>query len=426
MSVEIIEFNKPREFEESKEFKERKSCVLCDGKLTKFLDLGRTPLADSFVEDPNKPEKMFPLTVSVCQNCWLVHLNQVVNNDILFGKDYAFFTSSSPSSIIYFRDYAEHILKEFPDQSDSIVEIASNDGLLLKYFREAGKYVLGVEPVEHIARKAEESGVPTIIDFFSKTTSERIVATYDKPGLIIANNVVAHVEDLYDFMLGVKNLLRHDGVFVFEVHYFPNIIFRNQFDNIYHEHRFFLSIHPLARLMEAVGMEIFNIERYETQGGSIRVYAKHKDNPAISKTDRIAEALAYEEKIGITDFDIYSSFQKRVDFIRQELLDILDNLRRRGKQVAGLGATAKSSTLLNYCGIGTNYLSYIQDLTPYKIGKFTPGTHIPVISPEQELNRPDYYLLLAWNYLAGILRRETQYIQSGGKFIVPIPMPYII
>ena len=409
--------------------KVRNKCRICDSKkLVSFISLTKTPLADLFVKNPKNKEHKFPLDVYVCTKCFLVQLVNEVNSDLLFGNHYAFYTGSSPSSIGYFEDYANSIMARFSKESKKlIVEIASNDGTLLKFFIDKGHDVIGIDPAKNVTKEANANGIPTITDFFNTKSALKLASSRDKAGIIIANNVIAHVEDLHDFVRGVKELLHEDGVFIFECQYFPYLLFNNQFDNIYHEHRSFFSLNPLIFLLKKFNLEAFDVEEHDTQGGSIRLFVAHKGKRKIEQ--RLKKAIYNEEKMKIRDLNTYLGFQARVNYVKLKLNQILEDLKKQNKKIAGYGASAKSNTLLNYCGIGTNYLDYIVDKTPYKFGLYSPGMHIPVISPEQEIKkygRPDYYLLLVWNYAAGIIAREHEYIEKGGKFIIPIPTPHII
>ena len=385
------------------------------------------PLADLFVSDLKAKEYKFPLNVKVCPKCFLVQLIDVVNPKFLFGQNYAFYTGASPSSINYFKEYAQDVVKNFPNESKKlIVEIASNDGTLLKQFIKKGHKVLGIDPAKNVASEANANGIPTIVKFFNKNCALDITYKEGRAGIIIANNVIAHVDDLYDFMSGVKQLLHANGIFIFECQYFPYLLFNNQFDNIYHEHYSFFSLYPLIKLLKKFNLEIFDVDEHDTQGGSIRVFVAHKGKRRI-KT-RIKNFLKNEIEMGITRMDTYLGFQARVDYIRIKLIRILKKLKKENKKIAGYGASAKSSTLLNYCGIGDNYLDYIVDKTPYKYGLYSPGMHIRVISSEEESKKqekPDYYLMLIWNYAEKIIEREKKFIKNGGRFIIPIPTPYI-
>ena len=409
----------------------RNTCRICESsRLVRFLSLGETPLADAFVERENlkKPEAMFPLDVAVCEECNLVGLMHVVNPEILFGDSYAFYTSGSPQAVIHFREYAHTVMKRFPELAKKLtIDIASNDAVLLRPLKELGAKVLGVEPTKNVAIVAQAAGIDTIINFFSKKCAEKIVEERGRAGLVLANNVVAHVDNLVDFMEGVKILLDPKGVFIFEVQYFPNLLFRNQFDNVYHEHHSFFALRPLMRLLEKVGMTIFDIQEVDTQGGSIRVFAghTHKSNNIEPIVGKMQQA---ELDKGLNKIETYMGFTDRVDNIKKELICILTDLKHQGKKIVGYGAPAKGNTLLNFCGISTQYIDYIVDKTHFKHGKFTPGMHIPVYPIEkiQEEGPPDYYLLLVWKYASGILKQENEFRKNGGKFIIPIPMPHIV
>ena len=386
------------------------------------------PLADLFVKNPKAKEHRFPLNVKVCPNCFLVQLVNEVNPDLLFGNNYAFYTGGSPASIGYFRTYAESVIKNFPKETKHfIVEIASNDGTLLKPFIEKGYSVLGIDPAKNVADEANADGIPTLSKFFNKEIAQEVVFLKEKKaGIIIANNVVAHVSDLFDFMSGIKILLDDNGVFIFECQYFPYLLFNNQFDNIYHEHHSFFSLYPITKLLDKFSLEAFDVEEHHTQGGSIRVFVAHKGKRKIKK--RFINYLKNEKEMGINNIETYLGFNARVNYIKIKLNQLLKGLKENNKKIAGYGASAKSSTLVNYCEIGTDYLDYIVDKTPYKYGLYSPGMHIPVISSEIESKRkekPDYYLLLVWNYAEKIIEREKEFIKRGGKFIIPIPTPYI-
>lgn len=404
----------------------RTRCRICGSRnLVLFLDLGETPLADAFVKKPDQPELYFPLRVVVCENCFLVQLIDIVDSDILFGDNYGFYTGASPSSIAYFEAYAKDVLARYPDQAKRFtLEIASNDGILLEHFKKAGCNVLGIDPAINVATEANNNGIPTLIRHFDHSTARYIMDKYGSASLILANNVVAHVDDLYDFMQGVKLVLDEDGLFIFECHYLPNLIFKNQSDNVYHEHRSFLALNPLKILFDRVGLKIIDATEMNTQGGSIRIMVVHKNSPA-EMNEHTKWLMKREELLGLNKLETYMGFQARVDYNKQVLLEILLELKKQGKTIYGLGAPAKGNTPLNYGSIGTQYLDYLVDKTPYKIGKYSPGMHIPVIAAGS-VSMPDYYLILPWNYLDGIMEREKKFRANGGKFIVPMPTPYII
>jgi len=403
----------------------RDMCRICQSReLLSFLDLGYSPLADRFLKDKNSIEEIFPLQAVVCTECQLVQLDYDVDDSILFGSDYGFYTGGSPSSIKYFESYAQDIIAKFPEQAKLFtVEIASNDGTLLHHFKNEGCKILGIDPARNVVSYANSHGVRTLEAFFTVKESIKIAQSEGKAGIIIANNVLAHVTDLQNFILGVKQLLADEGVFIFESQYFPYLLFNNQFDNIYHEHRSFFSLTPLLRLMRSQGMKIFYVEEHDTQGGSIRVFVSHEQAKYI--VDESVEMMRKNEMLfGIHDSEIYKGFYARVNYIKVKLLTLLRDLKKQGKTIAGYGASAKSNTLLNAFGIGPDLIDYIVDKTPYKYGKFTPGSHIPIV--EQIDQNPDYYLLLVWNYAEDILKREKNFREKGGKFIIPIPTPKIV
>lgn len=405
--------------------KKRKTCRVCgNNKLFEILNLGTTPLADLFVKSPRTKEKKFPLSLSVCKSCYLVQLMQDVNDDMLFSNNYAFYTGGSPSSIPYFKKYAEDILRKFPDNAKRFtVEIASNDGTLLNHFKKAGCKVLGIDPAQNVAKFANSRGIKTLPVFFNKKNAKFVKKEFGKASIVIANNVIAHVVNPHDFLEGVRDILDKNGIVIIECQYFPYLLFNNQFDNIYHEHRSFFSFTPLNNLMKKSGLKIIDVEEYDTQGGSIRIFATHFKNRLKTKQS-VNRMLKNEKNIGLLNLDTYVGFSSRVNYIKYKLTDLLKKLKSNNKIIAGYGASAKSNTILNYCEIGTNYLDYIIDKTPYKFGLYSPGTHIPIVGLEKK--QPDYYLLLVWNYASSIMLREKEFRKKGGKFIIAIPTPQII
>lgn len=405
--------------------KKRSKCRVCGSKkLLQILDLGSTPLADLFLKTPKERENKFQLVVSVCKSCFLVQLMHDVNDELLFANHYAFYTGGSPSSIPYFKKYAEEVMKRFPKNAKKLtLEIASNDGTLLRHFKKAGVPVLGIDPAKNVAEFANTSGVETLPLFFNSKTAREIEKSRGKAGIIIANNVIAHVVNPLDFLIGARLLLDNSGVVIIECQYFPYLLFNNQFDNVYHEHRSFFSLTPINNLMKKAGLKLIDVEEHDTQGGSIRIFATHSKSK-LRINQNVNQMLKNEKEIGLLDIDTYVGFSARVNYIRYKLVRMLEDLRKERKTIVGYGASAKSNTLLNYCGIGTNYLDYIIDKTPYKFGLYTPGSHIPVVGVEKK--RPDYYLLLVWNYASGIMQREQEFRKKGGKFIIAIPTPQII
>lgn len=383
-----------------------RSCGSAD--LRTFLDLGLSPLADAFPLNADEPEKRYPLGLAVCLGCWLVQNTETVPDAELWSGDYGFYTGASPSSIVYFADYARWVKDRYGERGLT-VEIASNDGTLLGHFDD----VIGVEPSANVAQAAIDRGLTTIVKPFGRAVAAEIGRKADR---ILANNVVAHVADLDDFLGGIADLLSHRGVAIVEFQYVADLIAGNQFDHVYHEHRSFFSVRSLGAALRPHGLIVRSVMHTPAQGGSLRVTVVRGDNP--SRENR----AWYQAEAWLGSLPTYQSFAGRVAYLRRRLIDLIDEERGRGRTVAGYAASAKSTTLLNYCGIGPDRLLSVVDLTPHKVGRVTPGTHIPIVAEDSV----DTYLLMAWNYLPGVLRREREFIERGGKFIVPIPMPTLL
>jgi hypothetical protein len=379
-------------------------------------------LADRFALSADEEERRYDLGAVVCEECWLTQNSEVVPDKELYGSDYGFMTGASPSSIEYFRRWAQWALGRYRYQARMLtVEIASNDGTLLQNFKKEGCRVVGIDPAGPAAAAANINGIPTYAESFNWESAGRILEEQGAAGLLIACNVAAHVSDLFGFLSSVRRVLSPLGTAIIEFQYLPRLIAGNQFDHVYHEHRCFFTLDAFSRACEqAGGLKVIDAEHSSAQGGSLRVTvrrsgAEHPRVAAIRESEKWLRSRA-----------AYSGMQGRAEFVRDELLSILTSFKDQGKTVAGYAASAKSSTLLNFCGIGPDLLDYVVDLTPDKIGKFTPGTKIPIISPEQESTRPDAYLVMAWNYLPGILRREEVFMRKGGQLVVPIPVPVIL
>ncbi len=407
-------------------YQTRTHCRVCETPdaraplLYPFATLPKQPLTDVFLDDPMVQAPAYPLSVGFCPKCKLVQHQVIVDDSKLFGNDYAFFTGASPSSIPYFETYAKNTKVRFPVQSAGfVVEIASNDGTLLKHFKGSSAKILGIEPAGSTVGIAVTQGVPTLQKLFSLNTAMHVAREEGKADLIMANNVVAHVDNLMDFLSGVVSLLSNDGVFIAEVQYFPHLLFNNAFDHLYHEHRSFFSFSSLINAFNKAGLFVFSVMESDTQGGSIRVFAqkmsgKEQVNPSVEKM------LSFEKELELDKIETYQGFQPRITYLKKELIKVLEELKLQGKTVYGFGASAKGNTLLNTFGITADLVPYIVDKTPYKIGRYAPMSLIPVVS-ENDVPPPDYYLVLVWNYLKGILEREKTFRDNGGKFIVPIP-----
>src|SRR3989344_7570157 len=404
----------------------KNECRVCKGTdLTRILTLGEHPPVDNFTDREHlDAEKRYPLDVYFCNTCNLVQLLDVVTQEELFHGNYAYFSSASVPLVEHFKSYAEDLKKDFLQKNDLVVDIGSNDGILLQFFVD-GYRVLGVEPSANVAEVARKKGIETIAGFFTVNMSEQIVEKYGKAKVITANNVFAHIDDLDEIVRAVKELLTDDGVFVSESHYLLDLIEHREFDTVYHEHLCYYSVKPLQHLFGRFRMEVTDVRRVDVHGGSIRVHAQKKTGARIAPS--VPELLDLEEKAGLHALERFSSFQKEVEAIRDQLVSLVRGFRAEGKIVSAYGAPAKGNTLLNFCGFTADDLKYVTDTTPYKIGLLTPGSHIPVVSPEiLTTETPDYILLLAWNYREFILKKEHALRERGAKFIIPIPEVEIV
>jgi novobiocin biosynthesis protein NovU/D-mycarose 3-C-methyltransferase len=402
-------------------------CRICGSRvLDRFLDLGETPLANAFVapERPGDPEARFPLEVLRCGSCGLVQLSVVVRPDILFGH-YLYATSASAPMVEHFAALAHEIVERFAPPGSLVVEVGSNDGVLLKPLQRGGAKVLGIEPAANLAAQANVDGLETWTEYFATPVALRVVAERGRAKVVIANNALAQIDDLGDVATALDALLDEDGVFVAEVPYLAHLLERVEYDTIYHEHLSYFAVAPLEKLFSGVGLELFDVRHLPTHGGSIRIYVGRPG--AHTRTADLAAAQAAERDAHLDDRAAYARFAKRVAASRDALRALLGDLVRSGHRVAGLGATAKSCTLLHYCGIGSETVDFIGDSTPLKQGLLTPGTHIPV-RPEAAIldGRVDRVLLLAWNYADAIMRRHADFIARGGRFIHPIPLARLV
>lgn len=404
----------------------KESCRVCKGTdLTRILSLGEHPPVDNFTDAEHlSGEKRYPLDVYFCGSCSLAQLLDVVAEEELFHGDYAYFSSASKPLVDHFRSYAEDLKKEQLSEGDLVVDIGSNDGILLQNFLDSYR-VLGIEPSANVAEEARKKGVETVDGFFTVEMAKKIAETHGKAKVISANNVFAHIDDIDEIVLAVKELLTPDGVFVSESHYLLDLIEHMEFDTVYHEHLCYYSVKPLMHLFERFGMEVFDVRRVNVHGGSIRVYAGRKGAQPVRAS--VAEFLSLEEAAGLHSLARFEDFQEKAEAIKEKLVSLVRGFRAEGKTVTAYGAPAKGNTLLNFCGFIADDLAYVTDTTPYKIGKLTPGSHIPVVSPDVLLSEtPDYILLLAWNYRDFILEKEKALRDRGAKFIIPIPNVEIV
>ena len=404
----------------------KNECRICKGTgLSRILALGEHPPVDNFLTEAQiKDEKRYPLDVYFCGECSLVQLLDVVDEEELFHGDYAYFSSASKPLVEHFKSYAEDLKNENLKEGDLVVDIGSNDGVLLQFFADTCR-VLGIEPSSNVAEVAREKGIDTIDGFFTIKMAEEIVAKYGKAKVITANNVFAHIDDIDEIVQAVKVLLADDGVFVTESHYLLDLVSKREFDTVYHEHLCYYSVKPLIHFFNRFDMEIADVRRVSTHGGSIRVYARLATGGPVP--DGVQTLLTLEEKEGLHALSGFDSFQKDVDVIREKLVGLVRGFRKEGKMVTAYGAPAKGNTLLNFCEFTSGDIAYVTDTTPYKNGLLTPGSHIPVVSPEVlKTETPDYILLLAWNYRDFILEKEKDLRERGTKFIIPVPNVEIV
>ena len=407
--------------------KKRTTCRVCKSTdVVTFLELGNMPLAGGYLTEKEiKNEKFYPLTVYFCRRCTLVQLLDVVSPDVLF-KDYRYLSSVSLSK--HFTQYAKEITPRFLSAPDAFaVEIGCNDGVLLKPLQDLQVKTLGFEPATNVAKIATSRGIGIVNDFFTEKNAQAVAKQKGKADAVLANNVFAHIDDLDDIMRGVQALLKETGVFIFEVHYLVDLLEKLQYDTVYHEHLCYYSLHALMHLMKRFDMEIFDVERIPIHAGSIRVHVKRIGNTAQPITPSVHELIDLEKGLKIGNIDTYTRFSEKVKETRSALLDLLKKLRSEGKKIIGYGAPGRGNTLLNYCKIGKDMLSYVTDESPERYGWLIPGMHIPIVPPtKMKEDVPDYALMLAWSYMERIINKEKEYMEKGGKFIVPLPNVKII
>lgn len=401
------------------------SCRFCNASLAHtFVDLGMSPLCESYIAEDqlNKMEPFYPLHVYVCGKCFLVQLDEYVRSEEIF-TEYAYFSSYSDSWLQHAKSYVEMAIRRFDLTSAShVVELASNDGYLLQYFIEKEIPALGIEPAINVARVAIQKGVPTLVRFFGETLAVELSRQEKKADLVIGNNVLAQVPDLNDFVKGMKILLRPEGTITLEFPHLMRLVEENQFDTIYHEHFSYFSLLTTEKVFAAHGLTIFDVEEIPTHGGSLRIYARHAGENSRLVEKRVNDLRDKEIEAGFTDINYYLKFGEQVVETKRKLLDFLILAKREGKSVVGYGAPGKGNTLLNYCGIRTDFLEFTVDRSPYKQGKFLPGTHIPIRHPEKIREaKPDFVLILPWNLKKEIMGQLAYIREWGGKFVIPIP-----
>jgi len=404
-------------------------CRFCGQTLrTTFVDLGMSPFCQTHIEPRqlNHMEPFFPLHAWVCERCFLVQLEEYVAPANIFSE-YAYFSSYADSWVEHARKYSVLMRQRFGIGRESLViEIASNDGYLLQHFVAAGVPVLGIEPAANVAKVAQEKGIRTTVCFHGRSSADNIVASYGQADLLLGNNVLAHVPDLNDFVAGMKRLLKPSGVITMEFPHLQRLMEQNQFDTIYHEHFSYFSFFTVEQVFAAHDLTVFDVDELPTHGGSIRIYARHTGDSSKPVSERAQQLRARELALGFNRLQTYQNFAEQVKSTKRKILSLLIDLKNRGKSIVGYGAPGKGNTLLNYCGIRTDMLSYTVDRNPYKQGKYTPGTHIPIFSPDRLRDtRPDYVFILPWNLKDEISAQMSFVREWGGQFIVPIPEPQI-
>jgi SAM-dependent methyltransferase len=399
-------------------------CRFCGSPLDAvFADLGMSPLANSYLtlEQCNAMEPFYPLRALVCERCFLVQLEEYESPHSIFS-DYAYFSSYSTSWLEHSERYAAAVVERFGLGPEShVVEVASNDGYLLQYFKDRGIPVLGIEPAANVAEVAVAKGLPTLVEFFGVEIARRLVPA-SSADLLIGNNVLAHVPDINDFVAGLKILLKPGGVITMEFPHLMRLIEQSQWDTIYHEHFSYLSFSTARRVFAAHGLRLFDVEELPTHGGSLRIYGCHDDDAGKPETDRARELIAREDAAGYSELETYLDFGVKVAEDKRRILAALIELKEDDQSIVGYGAPAKGNTMLNYCGVGLDFLDYTVDRNPHKQGHFLPGTHIPIRSPDAlRMTRPDLVLILPWNLNDEIMSQLSFVRDWGGRFLVRTP-----
>lgn len=406
-------------------------CRFCASPLThQFVDLVNSPPSNDYLSDEelNAPEVYLPLKLFVCDQCWLVQIDEYKKADQLFGKEYAYFSSYSISWLDHCKRYTEEMISRFNFDSKSlVVEIASNDGYLLQYFKERNVRVLGIEPTESTATVAIQKGIETITEFFGIKFAAKIVKEKGKADLLLGNNVLAHVPDINDFVGGMKVALGEQGIITMEFPHLLQLVRNNQFDTIYHEHFSYLSFTAVKKIFTAHGLEMFDVQEIPTHGGSLRIFARHTEDQARNILPSVNLLLEKEKKVGLTTYSFYEGFQLKVDQIKIDLLKFLVEKKTERKKVVAYGAAAKGNTLLNYCGIRHDLITFVVDASPHKQGKFLPGSHIPIVNETKIREaKPDYIIIFPWNIKEEIVNQLHYVKEWGAQFVVAIPSLQII
>jgi 2-polyprenyl-3-methyl-5-hydroxy-6-metoxy-1,4-benzoquinol methylase len=406
-------------------------CRFCKTELEHvFIDLFNSPASNSFLtkEQLNEPETFYPLKVYTCHECFLVQVDEYKKSDAIFDSNYVYFSSYSTSWLKHAKEYTEMMTRRFGYNNKSLViEVASNDGYLLQYFKEQNVPVLGIEPTANTAEAAKAKGIESVVDFFGVRLAKELTAKGIQANLLLGNNVLAHVPDIVDFVGGMKIILKPGGVITMEFPHLMQLVDNNQFDTIYHEHFSYLSFRTVKEIFESQGLEMFDVEEIPTHGGSLRIYAKHKEDAAKVISENVFNLIEKETNKGLMGLGYYDNFQQKALKVKIDLIEFLINQKKTGKKVAAYGAAAKGNTLLNYCGIKSDLIDFVVDANPHKQNKFLPASHIPVLN-EAHLKdaKPDFVIILPWN-LKEEITQQLSYIKDwGGKFIIPIPSLHLV
>jgi len=405
-------------------------CRFCNNSLEHiFVDLGITPSANSYLEQKQLEDKelLYPLVAYVCKNCLLVQLLEIKKPAELF-TNYAYFSSYSDSWLEHAKNYVKMMINRFHlNENQHVIEIASNDGYLLQYFKEKNIFVTGIEPAKNVSKIAKEKGINTIEEFFDEKLAKKLVDQKIQGDVILGNNVLAHVPKINEFVKGLKIILKPSGVITMEFPHLLQLMMHNQFDTIYHEHFSYFSFHIVKKIFEAQKLSIFDVEEIKTHGGSLRIFIKHSENDEIDIKNTVETLIKKEQENGLLEIETYLEFKNKVKKIKKDLNQFLENVKIENKKVICYGAPAKGNTLLNFCNIDSTLIEFVVDKNPHKQGLFLPGTHIPIKSPDKIHDvKPDYLLILPWNIKEEVMK-QTEFIRSwGGKYVIPIPKVMII
>lgn len=402
-------------------------CLICESEYEPFISFGKMPIANGFLTPEQfKDEYFFELKVGMCDQCYMVQLVEQPDRELMFHHDYAFFSSTSVRQTQHFKQLADKVMQKYCDSDDPfVVEIGSNDGIMLQNFANANIRHLGVEPSSNVAQVAIEKGVNTVSEFFDEALAKKIVSEYGHADTITSANVICHIPYLHSVVAGIKKLLKPNGVFIFEDPYLGDIIEKVSYDQIYDEHAFYFSVSSVTYLFKQHEMEVVDVEPLDVHGGSMRYYIAHKGTKSVS--DAVIEQYNKEIKLGLQKQSTYEKLRQNIEHSRNELVKLLEGIRAKGSSIVGYGATSKSTTVTNYCGIGPELIEYISDTTPVKQGKYNPGNHIPVRAYDNFSSKyPEYALLFAWNHAEEIMEKEADFKLSGGKWIVYVPQVGII